>query len=176
MSQLQPFWEKKDLVTIVHALVTSRLNYCNMRYVRLPLEMSWKLQLVQNALVHVLTGASRFHHIIPILQELYWLPIAFYAQFKVLVFNYKALYGLGQGYKKDCFFPYYPTYALRSAEKAVSGVLPVSEAWPAVIRRTFSIMAPLLWNSIRRDAHLATSAMTFRHMKADLFMWAFNWM
>lgn len=47
--QLQPFLDKKDLVMVTHALVTSRLDYCNTLYVRQPLKMTRKLQLVQNS-------------------------------------------------------------------------------------------------------------------------------
>ena len=36
--QLRLFLEMLDLATVTHALVTCRLDYCNMLYVRLPLK------------------------------------------------------------------------------------------------------------------------------------------
>lgn len=38
---------------------------------------------------------------ISILQELYWLPVTFQAQFKVLVFTFEALYSVEEVYLKD---------------------------------------------------------------------------
>lgn len=45
--QLCSFVDKKGLSTVIHALVTSRLDYCNLLYVELALKAWWKLQLVQ---------------------------------------------------------------------------------------------------------------------------------
>uniref|UniRef100_A0A803SN06 Reverse transcriptase domain-containing protein n=1 Tax=Anolis carolinensis TaxID=28377 RepID=A0A803SN06_ANOCA len=45
--QLRPYLGRSDLATVVHALVTARLDYCNALYVGLPLKTAWKLQLVQ---------------------------------------------------------------------------------------------------------------------------------
>uniref|UniRef100_A0A803THC7 Reverse transcriptase domain-containing protein n=1 Tax=Anolis carolinensis TaxID=28377 RepID=A0A803THC7_ANOCA len=55
--QLRPFLKKSDLAIVVHALVTSLLDYCNALYLRLPLKMAQKLQLVQRAAARLITGA-----------------------------------------------------------------------------------------------------------------------
>ena len=47
VAQLRPYLD--NLASVVYALVTSRLDYCNALYVGLPLKTVWKLQLVQNA-------------------------------------------------------------------------------------------------------------------------------
>lgn len=49
VSHLLPLLGRKDLVTVVHALVTSELDYCNMFYKELPLKIVQKLKLVQDA-------------------------------------------------------------------------------------------------------------------------------
>lgn len=56
----------KVLDTVIHAVVTMRINYCNMLCVE-PLEMPWKLQVLQNATKYMLMGASKFDHIASIL-------------------------------------------------------------------------------------------------------------
>lgn len=44
--ELQPFLENVDLPTVTQALITSRLNYCNLLYAWLSLKMAQKLYLV----------------------------------------------------------------------------------------------------------------------------------
>lgn len=46
-----------------HELATSRLAYCTVLYVEPPLEVVWKLELLQNAASHLLVGASKFQHV-----------------------------------------------------------------------------------------------------------------
>ena len=65
--QLCLFLEISDLATMMHALVTSHLDYCNTLYVGLPLKTVWKLQVVQNATARLLPGASYREQITPLL-------------------------------------------------------------------------------------------------------------
>lgn len=48
-SLLHPFLEMKQLGTVTHALVTSRLDYSDVLNVGLPLKRTWKSQLVPYA-------------------------------------------------------------------------------------------------------------------------------
>ena len=67
--------------TIVHALVMSRLDYCNAVLYGLPDAQLQKLQLVQNAAARLVTGTHRREHITPVLFALHWLPIRQRIQF-----------------------------------------------------------------------------------------------
>ncbi|KAF7254778.1 hypothetical protein EYD10_00571, partial [Varanus komodoensis] len=89
--QLHPYLEYDCLATVTHALVTSRLDFCNALYVGLPLKTVRILQLVQNRAARLLTGTGCYVHMTPVLCQLHWLPIEVRAQFKVLVMTYKAL-------------------------------------------------------------------------------------
>ena len=52
--QLWPYLNEWSLMTVTHALVTSRIDYCNALYVGLPLKTVRRLQLVQNlSLIHI---------------------------------------------------------------------------------------------------------------------------
>ncbi|KAF7247933.1 Nephrocystin-3 [Varanus komodoensis] len=117
--QLRPYLEYDCLATVTHALVTSRLDFCNALYVGLPLKTVRILQLVQNRAARLLTGTGRYVHMTPVLRQLHWLPIEVRAQFKVLVMTYKALNGLGPGYLKERLHPYLPSRPLRSAGEAL---------------------------------------------------------
>ncbi|XP_067320958.1 uncharacterized protein [Anolis sagrei] len=167
---------KSDLATVVHALVTSRLDYCNALYVGLPLKTARKLQLVQRAAAMLLTGAGRREHTSPLLFQLHWLPICYRAQFKVLVLSYKALNSSGPKYLSDRISAYDPTRTLRSSGEALLSIPPASQARLAGTReRAFSVVAPRLWNTLPVDIRQAPSLMSFRKsLKTWLFEKAFN--
>ncbi|KAF7235229.1 Protein TANC1 [Varanus komodoensis] len=135
--QLCPYLEHDSLATVTHALVTSRLDFCNALYVGLPLKTVRILQLVQNRAARLLTGTGRYAHMTPVLWQLHWLPIEVRAQFKVLVMTYKALNGLGPGYLKERLCPYMPSRPLRSVGEALLREPSVKE-----IRRTSSPLLP----------------------------------
>ncbi|KAF7248337.1 C3a anaphylatoxin chemotactic receptor [Varanus komodoensis] len=117
--QLRPYLEYDCLATVTHALVTSRLDFCNALYVGLPLKTVQILQLVQNRAARLLTGTGCYVHMTSVLRQLHWLPIEVRTQFKVLVMTYKALNGLGPGYLKERLRPYMPTRPMRSAGEAL---------------------------------------------------------
>ncbi|XP_053169630.1 uncharacterized protein LOC128353010 [Hemicordylus capensis] len=173
--QLRPFLKKADLATVTHALVTSRLNYCNTLYVGLPLKNNQKLQLVQNAAARVLSRAARWEHITPILKELHWLPVCFRVQFKVLVLTFKALNGLGPGYLRDRLLPRVAAHLTRSSEGALLWVPTMREAWLSCTRdRAFSVAAPRLWNALPVVIRSSVSITAFRkNVKSWLFAQAF---
>ncbi|XP_053142271.1 uncharacterized protein LOC128340742 [Hemicordylus capensis] len=165
--QLQPYLERESLATVTHALVTSCLDYCNALYMGLPLKIVRKLQLVQNRAARLLTGTGRFDHIMPMLNQLHWLPIHFWTQFKVLVLTFKALKALDA--------PYVPTHTLRSSSEALLQVsLPNEMRRVAIRERAFSVVAPCLYNSLPSEVCLAPSLCSFRHqVKTFLFTQAF---
>uniref|UniRef100_A0A803SWN1 Reverse transcriptase domain-containing protein n=1 Tax=Anolis carolinensis TaxID=28377 RepID=A0A803SWN1_ANOCA len=174
--QLRPYLEKSDLTMVVHALVTSRMDYCNALYVGLPLKTVRKLQLVQRSAARLLTGAAYRERSTPLFKQLHWLPIIFRAQFKVQVITYKALNGLGPAYLRDRVVPYEPTRSLRSSGEALLSLPPSSQLRLVGTRETaFSAVAPRLWNSLPREIRLAPSLPFFRkQLKTWMFRQAFG--
>ncbi len=80
--------------TLVHAFMTSRLDYCNALLVDCPASSINKLQIVQNAAARVLTRSRKYDNLSQILRSLQWLPIKFRISYKILLLAYKALNGL----------------------------------------------------------------------------------
>ena len=91
IAQLRPYLDGGALATLVHALVISRLDHCNTLYMGLPLRLTRKLQMVQNAVASLLSGVRKHQHISPTLAALHWLPVRLRVDFKVLMITYKAL-------------------------------------------------------------------------------------
>eukprot|EP00919_Chromeraceae_sp_WS-2016_P047779 GHVR01113210.1.p1 GENE.GHVR01113210.1~~GHVR01113210.1.p1 ORF type:complete len:159 (-),score=7.37 GHVR01113210.1:140-616(-) len=75
--------------TLVHAFITSNMDYCNSLYLGLQQSSLALLQRVQNTAARVITGAKRYDHITPVLRSLNWLPVQQRVVFKALVFVYR---------------------------------------------------------------------------------------
>ncbi len=93
IAKLRNMFSVSDAEKLVHASMTSRLDYCNALLGGCPASSINKLQIVQNAAARVLTGARKYNHITPILQSLHWLPIKFRISYKILLLINKALNG-----------------------------------------------------------------------------------
>ena len=61
--------------TLVHAFISSRLDYCNQLFVGVTGRLLDKLQSLQNAAARLVTGARKFDRITPVMRELHWLPV-----------------------------------------------------------------------------------------------------
>ena len=59
---------------LVHAFVTSHLDYCNSLFYGLPQSQYDRLQRVLNAAARVVCLIPKFDHITPVLIGLHWLP------------------------------------------------------------------------------------------------------
>ena len=69
------FLKKDALNTIVHAWVTSKVDYCNSLLVGLPNTLLRKLQSVLNTAARLVSGTRKYDRITPSLKDLHWLPI-----------------------------------------------------------------------------------------------------
>ena len=115
IARVRGMMSKKDLETLIHAFVSSRLDYCNGLLTGLSKKSLHQLQLIQNAAARVLTKTRKYDHITPVLKTLHWLPIAQRIDFKILLLVYKCVCGSGPSYMSDMLKPYEPSRTLRSS-------------------------------------------------------------
>ena len=62
---------------MIHAFISSRLDYCNAILTGLQKKTTERLQLIQNSAARLLTRTKRREHISPVLAALHWLPVTF---------------------------------------------------------------------------------------------------
>ncbi len=93
ISTVRDILSPSDSEKLVHAFVTSRLDYCNSVFAGLPKSSIKHLQRVQNAAARMLTRCKIRNHITPTLSSLHWLPVSFRIEFKILLIVFKCLHG-----------------------------------------------------------------------------------
>ena len=98
--------------TLVQSIVIASLDYCNSVCIGLPMNRLQRLQLVQNSAARVISKTKRYTSIMPILNEIHWLPIN--KQFKLLFLTFKSLNGCAPEYLCDMLNVYMPNRSLRS--------------------------------------------------------------
>ena len=98
VAAIRPFLTHAAAETLIHSLITSRLDFCNSLLAGLPSSSLNRLQAVQNAAARLLMKKKKFDHITPILTELHWIPVRKRIQFKVLLLTFKALHDRSPGY------------------------------------------------------------------------------
>ncbi len=122
IAKLRNMLSVSDAEKLVHAFMTSRLDYCNALLGGCPACSINKLQIVQNVAARFLTRLRKYDLITPILQSLHWLPIKFRISYKILLLAYKALNDLASVYLTSLLSHYNPTRFLRAQN---SGLLAV---------------------------------------------------
>uniref|UniRef100_A0A8C6PUP5 Reverse transcriptase domain-containing protein n=1 Tax=Nothobranchius furzeri TaxID=105023 RepID=A0A8C6PUP5_NOTFU len=85
ITRLKSILKRPDIESVIHAFITSRLDYANSVLIGINASALSKLQKVQNATARFLTNTDRRMHITPILADLHWLPVKFRINFKVRV-------------------------------------------------------------------------------------------
>uniref|UniRef100_A0A672YQT0 Reverse transcriptase domain-containing protein n=1 Tax=Sphaeramia orbicularis TaxID=375764 RepID=A0A672YQT0_9TELE len=114
ISKLRSMVSTNELEMIVHAFVSSRLDYCNSLFTCLNKKELARLQFVQNSAARLLTRTNRRTHITPILKSLHWLPVLYRLHFKILVLTFRALHGQAPACIASLIQPYSSTRSLRS--------------------------------------------------------------
>ncbi len=144
ISRIKRYLSPDTLKVAVHALISSKLDYCNSLLIGLPKNELFKLQHIMNSAACVTTGSKKFSHITPVLVDLHWLPVDYLVQFKLLCLTYKALHGLVPAYLSDLLQQYSPLRSLRSTENELLCILKVCTKIYG--ERTFAYAAPKLHN------------------------------
>ena len=102
IGKIRKYLDESFTETLIHAFVTSKLDYCNALLNGLPKYQTNRLRLVpSNTAARVVTRTHKYEHITPVLIGLHWLPISYRITFKILLLTYKALNNLAPSYLSD---------------------------------------------------------------------------
>ena len=98
---IRKYLSKEHTEQLIHAFITSRLDYCNSLLYGIAEYQIKKLQRIMNASARLIYCAPKFCHITPILKELHWLPVRARIEFKLLLITYEVVKGLALKYLSE---------------------------------------------------------------------------
>ena len=151
ISRIRKYIPQDTSVVLIKSLAMSRLDYSNGLLDGIPKCTVSGLQAVQNSAARSVTQERLRDHdsMSSALMELHWLPVDKRIEYMLLIYTYKALYGMVPGYLCKLVVPYAPRTVLRSAE---SNLLTVPPWKPGTYgSRSFVRASANLWNSLRGE-------------------------
>ena len=168
ISRIRKYLTQKSVEVIIHALITTKLDYCNSLMYGLPKRLLSKLQSVQNSAARIVTLSRRHDHITPRLIQLHWLPVHYRIIFKILLIVYKSMNEACPSYLSSCLQHRTSTRSLRSVAKEL--LLVPSSKSKTYGDRSFAVCAPKLWNRLPYSLRKAPCISTFKKdLKTYLF-------
>uniref|UniRef100_A0A3B3HFB5 Reverse transcriptase domain-containing protein n=1 Tax=Oryzias latipes TaxID=8090 RepID=A0A3B3HFB5_ORYLA len=167
IAKIKNIISKRDLEILIHAFVSSRLDYCNGLLTGLSKRAVKQLQYIQNAAARVLTKTRKYDHIGPVLRSLHWLPVPQRIDFKAALLVYKSLHGHAPKYISDMLVPYEPSRTLRTSG---TSLLLIPRVRTKQGESAFQYSAAKIWNSLPEVVRQASSVFMLKsRLKTFLF-------
>jgi hypothetical protein len=132
---------KKQTEMLVHAVTTSRLDYCNSLFVNMNKANLFKLQKVQNAAARLVVRKTKRQSVARAMKELHWLRVESRIIFKILLMVYKCV----KGQCSENLKIKYKMYNCRQQDYLQLQTKSVNTKHG---KRTFDYVGPRLWNSL----------------------------
>ena len=174
---IRDFVNKKNLITLVHSLIISKVDYCNSLFIGLPNVTLKKIQSILNRAARLIFNLPPRVPTTSSLIELHWLPVKARVEFKICLITYKALKFNQPSYIKELltFSSHGSTLGLRSADDPYRLHEPRAVGERGFASRSFSYTAPRLYNKLPIAIKQSESLSTFKsHLKTFLFSRAYD--
>ena len=169
IASIRPYLSQSAAARLVAAMVISRSSV----FIGLPADQIARLQRVQNNVARLVLRKRRRDHVTPLLKELHWLPVKFRCQYKIAALAYCHFDGSLPPYLSSSLCTYEPSRSLRSSNEKLLKI--PKRNLKSFGQRSFSFMAPSLWNSLPATLRNVPTLSQFKsQLKTFLFAQAFQ--
>ena len=153
--------------SVVQALITSRLDYCNSLLANLTNTQMKRLKSIQHKAARLVTRTPLREHITPVLKQLHWLPVECRITYKLMVLVYKCVNGTAPPYLCRLIQPKCRDSRLRQPSD-LELHRPVPKK--AIGTAAFGFVGPDRWNKLPEGLRESASLNIFkRDLKTHLF-------
>ena len=143
--KIRKYLSRETTEMMMHAFLSSRIDYCNSLLFGLPAYQIHKIQRVQNAADKLIYNESKYCGITPLLYNLHWLPVTFRIEFKILLLIFKAIKGFAPGYITELInIKNEGRYRLRSNSNVILLKYVNLKTYKTLGDRSFMVAAPIL--------------------------------
>jgi len=163
--------------TLVHAFITSRVDYCNSLFVNLPNKDLVRLQSILNRAARLIYKLPPFTSTSSYLFELHWLPIKARIEFKICLLVHKSIKYKQPVYLNELFIHYTPqsNVILRAADDPHLLIVPRLNKHSTFASRAISYSGPLFYNKLPFNIKEAKSDDAFKKLlKTHLFQKSYD--
>ena len=146
--------DKNTLLTVIHALVFSKMYYCSNVWANTTNKNVRKLQGVQNFACRIVSGAKNYDHVTPLLKSLSWLPVKDQLYYCQAIMTFKCMTGQAPEYLTSQFITR-EQVSERKTRSSQKLNIPLSRT--ASGQRTFCYRTVKLWNNLESFLELSPS-------------------
>ena len=164
------------LLTLVHALVVTKVDYCSSVLSGISGQLLQRLQSVFNAAARLIFSARKSEHITPLLRELHWLKVPERIQFRLCVLAYRYLNGAAPLYLAETLRLTADVGSHQRLRSASTSTLVVPSTRRTTLGdRAFPVAAARAWNAFLPSVRSAPSLLQFcRDLKTALFQSSYS--
>ena len=164
VARIRHLLDDKDTESLMHAIMSSRIDYCNSLFCGINKNLISKLQKVQNAAARLISKRRKHESVRDVLVELHWLPVEQRIIFKILLLTYKILNGIAP----DCLA------SLLTVRRADEFLLKNVYFDSVYGRRRFAYVAPRYWNALPFHIRSAQNIDTFKRLTKTILFQNFD--
>ena len=167
--------DEDSVKTLVHALVLSRLDYCNSVLANLPEVTLAPLIRVQHSAARLIRNLRRQDSVSLVMMELHWLPLHHRITFKLCTLMHGIHHGHCPKYMKEMVLPVSTLPGRERLRSAATQNYDIRRVKLKFGERAFAVAAPKAWNSLPDSLKQTNDTVKFRKdLKTYLFNLAYN--
>jgi hypothetical protein len=170
---IRRFLTDEAIITLIVALVSSRIDYCNSIYFGSTDFVFSKLQSVMNAAARLVTGTRRCDHISQVLKDLHWLKARERVTFKLATLVFDCLHDRRPIYLREKLTRTSSNLRRSSLSSAQHGDLVIPKTRSHTLgARSFTSSAPSVWNALPHTVR--NPSLTYQQFSTNLKTHLFN--